>query len=246
MQVEGSTILVTGANGDIGQYFIEALREANPTKIYAAARRIDSLSEIVNSDPDKIVAVELDITDPESVAAAAEQCSDVDLLINNAGVGLMQRFIPDIDLSKARTEIEVNYLGTLSMCRAFAPVLKQNGGGAIVNMLSILGKANFPLNASYSASKAAAISMTQGVRAELRKQSTLVVGVMPATVDTRGSEHFPPPKVSPEIVVEDALQAVVDGIEDVYPGEQAKEMVKQLKENPKAVEEQMAKTLESK
>ena len=244
MQVENSVVLVTGANGDIGQYYIEALKKANPSKIYAAARRLDSLSEIVATAPDKIVGVELDITDLDSVAAAVEQCSDVNLLINNAGVGLLQRFISEGDLSKARTEMEVNYLGTLSMCRAFAGVLKQNGGGAIINMLSILGKANFPLNASYSASKAAALSMTQGIRAELRGQGTLVVGVMPATVDTKGSEHFPPPKVSPEVVVKDALQAVVDGTEDVYPGEQAKAMVKQLKEDPKVVEEQMAETLD--
>ena len=243
MKVEGSVVLVTGANGDIGGYYVEALKNAKAAKIYAAARKIESLDEIVASAPEQIVPIELDITKPESVAAAAERCADVNLLINNAGVGLMQQFMAAEDLSKIRAEIEVNYLGTLLMCRAFAPVLKNHGGGVIVNMLSILGKANFPINASYSASKAAALSMTQGIRAELREQGTLVIGIMPGTVDTEGSEHFPPPKVSPQIVVEDALQAVIDETEDVYPGKQAKAMVEQLKEDPKVIEQQMAQAL---
>ena len=243
MQIEGATVFVTGANGDIGQYYMKALQATKANKIYAAARKLDSLSEIVAADPDRIVPVELDITDPDSVAAAAEKCSDVTLLINNAGIGLLKTFISEDNISGARKEIEVNYLGTLSMCRAFAPVLKKNGGGVIVNMLSILGKITFPMNASYSASKAAEMSMTQGIRIELQEQGTLVIGVMPGTVDTEGSDRFPPPKVSPEVVVKDALQAVIDGTEDVYPGEQAKMMVKQLQEDPKALEQEMAKTI---
>lgn len=245
MQIEGATVLVTGANGDIGQYYMKALQAAKPAKIYAAARKLESLSEIVAADPDRIIPVELDITDPESVAAAAKKCSETALLINNAGIGLLKTFISEEDISGARKEIDVNYLGTLSMCRAFAPILKKNGGGAIVNMLSILGKMNFPMNASYSASKAAELSMTQGIRMELQEQGTLVIGVMPGTVDTEGSGHFPPPKVSPEVVVKDTLQAVVDEVEDVYPGDQAKMMIKQLKEDPKALENEMAKMVSS-
>lgn len=243
MQIEEATVLITGANGDIGRYYMKALQATKANKIYAAARKLTSLSEIVAADPKRIVPVELDITDSDSVAAAAEKCSDVTLLINNAGVGLLKTFISEDDISGAKKEIAVNYLGTLSMCRAFAPILKKNGGGAIVNMLSILGKVNFPMNASYSASKAAEISMTQGIRMELQEQGTLVVGVMPGTVDTEGSKNFPPPKVSPEVVVKEALQAVVDGVEDVYPGDQAKAMEKQLKEDPKSLEKEMAKTL---
>jgi NAD(P)-dependent dehydrogenase (short-subunit alcohol dehydrogenase family) len=139
--------------------------------------------------------------------------------------------------------MEVNYFGTLSMCRAFAPVLQANGGGAIVNMLSILAKMNLPMNASYCASKAAALLMTQGIRAELASQGTLVVGVMPGTVDTQASKHFPPPKVSPEIVAQTALQAVIDEVEDVYPGEQATQMAAQLLQDPKALEKAMAAML---
>lgn len=243
MQVNGSVALVTGANSGIGKYFIETLLAMGAAKIYAGARKIGSLEALVAVDPNRLVPVELDITDGATVAAAAAQCQDVNLLINNAGIALMQGLITAPDLSAARAEIEVNYLGTLTMCRAFAPVLKANGGGAIVNMLSILGRVNLPMNASYSASKGAGYILTQGIRAELAAQNTLVVGVMPATVDTKSSEGFPPPKVRPGVVAQEALQAVVDGVEDVYPGEQAKAMAAQLLSDPKGLEKAMATLL---
>ena len=240
MNIEGAIALVTGANGDIGQYYVSALQEAKATRIYACARKIESLASMVEADPERIVPIALDITDLASVEAAAKQAQDVNLLINNAGIGLRKSLISAEDLSSAKAEMDVNYMGTLSMCRAFAPVLKANGGGAIINMLSILGKSNFPGNASYSVSKAAEISMTQGVRSELASQGTLVVGVMPGTVDTAGSKDFPDPKVSPQVVVEDALNGVREGIEDIYPGDQAKGMEKQLREDPKSLEKTMA------
>ncbi|MBF2026276.1 MAG: SDR family oxidoreductase [Oscillatoriales cyanobacterium C42_A2020_001] len=240
MQIQGAIALVTGANGGIGQYYIQGLQASGATRIYAGARNPDSLKDIAATDPDRIIPIPLDITDEASVKAAVEAYSDVNLLINNAGVGFNQRFIADINFDKARSEVEVNYLGTLRMCLAFAPVLKANGGGAIVNMLTILAKVNFPLNASYCASKAAALLATQGIRAELASQKTLVVGVMPGTVDTGMSKEFPPPKVAPEEVVRAALQAVIDEVEDVYPGEQAQEMQTQLLQDPIAVEKWMA------
>ncbi len=245
MQVQGAIALVTGANGGIGQYYIQGLQAAGATRIYAGARNPDTLKDIAATDPDRIIPIPLDITDEASVKAAVEACSDVNLLINNAGVGFNQRLVADINFDKVRSEIEVNYLGMVRMCLAFAPVLKANGGGAIVNMLTILAKVNFPLNASYCASKAAALLATQGIRAELASQKTLVVGVMPGTVDTKMSKDFPPPKVAPEEVVRTALQAVVDEVEDVYPGEQAQEMQAQLLQDPKAVEKWMAGILAS-
>lgn len=245
MQIQGAIALVTGANGGIGQYYIQGLQAAGATRIYAGARNPDSLKDIAATDPDRIIPIPLDITDEASVKAASEAYSDVNLLINNAGVGFNQRLVADLNFDKARSEIEVNYLGMLRMCLAFAPVLKANGGGAIVNMLTILAKVSFPLNASYCASKAAALLATQGIRAELASQKTLVVGVMPGTVDTKMSKDFPPPKVAPEDVVRAALQAVVDEVEDVYPGEQAQEMQAQLLQDPKAVEKWMAEILAS-
>lgn len=243
MQIENAIALVTGANGGIGKHYVDGLLAAGISKIYAGARNPNSLADMTAVDPQRIIPIALDITDEESVRVAGSKYEDVNLLVNNAGVGLLQGFISSPNLKAAKAEIEVNYFGTLRMCRAFAPVLKANGGGAIINMLTILAKVNLPLNASYCASKAATLLMTQGIRAELAAQGTLVVGVMPGTVDTGMSTNFPPPKVAPEVVVQEALQAVIDGVEDVYPGEQAKEMASQLLKDPKAVEKALAKML---
>jgi NADP-dependent 3-hydroxy acid dehydrogenase YdfG len=243
MKLKNAVALVTGANGGIGGHWIEGLQNSGVSKIYACARNTQRLESMVATNPKQIIAIELDITDEESIKKAAIQCGDVTLLINNAGIAFNQGLIASKDLSTARTEIEINYLGTLAMCRAFAPILKINGGGAIVNMLTILAKVNLPANGCYCAAKAATFSMTQGVRAELANQGTLVIGVMPATVDTEMSNNYPPPKVAPAEVVREALQAVVDGVEDVYPGEQAKQLATQLLSDPKAVEKALAQML---
>jgi short-subunit dehydrogenase len=243
MNIEGAIALVTGANGGIGKHYIEALQAAGAARIYAGARNPDSLAEIASTDPERIIPVQLDIVDSESVRVAATKCQDVTLLINNAGIAKYQGLIAATDLSSARAEMEVNYFGTLEMCRAFAPILKTNGGGAIVNMQSILALVNFPKNGGYSASRAASLSMTQGIRAELAAQGTLVIAVLPATVDTKMSKNDPPPKVAPAEVARVALQSVMDGAEEVYPGEQATEMAAQLLEDPKALEKWMATML---
>jgi NAD(P)-dependent dehydrogenase (short-subunit alcohol dehydrogenase family) len=243
MEIANSIALVTGANGGLGQYYVEALRSLGAAKIYAGARNIEKLASLVEIDPERIIPIALEITDEDSVNQAVSVCQDVTLLINNAGVGFNQGLIAAKDLSQARMEIEVNYFGTLMMCRAFAPVLSHNQGGAIVNMVSMVAKVNLPFNGSYSASKAATLSLTQGVRAELAAQGTLVVAVLPATIDIGMGKFYPDPKVSPEEVVKDALQAVIDKVEDVYSGEQAKEMAAQLLQDPKALEKFVATML---
>ena len=245
MEIANSIALVTGANGGLGQYYVEALRSRGAAKIYAAARNPSSLADLVATDPNIIIPVALDITNEQSVNQAALLCQDVTLLINNAGVGFNQGLIAASDLSHARMEVDVNYFGTLMMCRAFAAVLKQNGGGAIVNMVSMVARVNLPFNGSYSASKAATLSLTQGVRAELAAQRTLVIAVLPATIDIGMGKSYPEPKVSPEQVVSEALQATIEGVEDVYPGEQAKQMAAQLLSDPKMLEKTVALMLPS-
>lgn len=241
MKVEGSVALVTGANGAIGKSFVEGLISIGAAKIYACVRSAEALAEFNSVDTTKVVIpIQLDITDKESISKAVARCQDVNLLINNAGVSFDKGFITASDLTNARAEMEVNYFGTLTMCRAFAPILKVNNGGAIINVLSILAKVNVPLSGSYSASKAAALSLTQGIRAEVAEQNTLVVAVMPATVDTELSKNYPPPKVAPSVVVKASLQAVIDGIEDIYPGEQATILAEQLTIDPKSVEKKFA------
>jgi NAD(P)-dependent dehydrogenase (short-subunit alcohol dehydrogenase family) len=240
MEITNAVVLVTGANGGIGSHFVEQLLQLQVSKIYICARTISKLQNLIAPDPTRIIPIELDVTNPESVKAAAAQCLDVTLLINNAGTSLNHGIISAPDLEAAKAEMDVNYFGMAAMCRAFAPILKQQGGGAIVNILSLLGRVNLPFSGSYSASKAAAISMTHSVRAELTAQKTLVVAVMPGTVDTSLAKDWPDPKVAPAEVAREALQAVIANQEDVYPGEQAKQVSAQLLLDPKGVEKYMA------
>jgi len=137
----------------------------------------------------------------------------------------------------------VNYFGTLAMCRAFAPVLARNGGGAIVNLLSILGRVSIPQIGSYAASKAAAVSLTQSIRAELSTQGTLVVGVMPGFVDTDMARSVTSPKLPPDAIGASIVEALRGGLEDVYPGPAAA-IANSLLEDPKGVERQFATLLE--
>jgi NAD(P)-dependent dehydrogenase (short-subunit alcohol dehydrogenase family) len=240
MQVKDAVALITGANGGIGQHLIAALQTAEIAKIYACARRPETLSELIAQDPERILPIQLDVTNSDELSKVTSVCRDVNLLINNAGVSRDVGLISAPDLTGARLEMETNYFGTLAMCRAFAPILKTNGGGAIMNLLSIVARVNLPFMGSYCTSKAAALSLTHGIRAELAAQGTLVLGVMPGTVDTGFAAHYPPPKVAPNEVARAAVQGVIDGIEEVYPGEQATYLAAQLLTQPKGVEKEVA------
>jgi NAD(P)-dependent dehydrogenase (short-subunit alcohol dehydrogenase family) len=239
MQVKDCVALVTGANRGIGEQFVKALRAAGARRIYAGARDAGAL-RVDAADRDAIVPLAIDVTREADIAAAAARCRDVTLLVNNAGVNFNTPLVGIASLANARAEIDTNYFGTLAMCRAFAPILKANGGGTIVNMLSILARVNLPLMGSLCASKAAALSMTQGVRAELKAQGTKVIGVMPGAVETRMTEMLPPPKMSPADVAKAALAAVEAGTEDVYPGEMAQGVSAGLAHDAKAVETQFS------
>jgi len=243
MNIKGAVVLVTGANRGIGRAFVEALLERGAAKIYASARDPKGVADLVDQHKGKVVPIKLDITQTADIAAATAKCQDVSLLINNAGINRQAGFIAATDLAAARAEMETNYFGPLSMCRAFAPVLAANGGGAVVNMLSILARVALPMYGSLSASKAAALSLTQGVRGELAKQGTLVVAVMPGAVDTEMERNFPPPKLPPADAARAALDAVESGLEEVYPGDMATGMSQGLAADPKAVEKDLAKYL---
>ena len=240
MKIENAVALVTGANGGLGSHYVEQLLQLGVAKVYVCARSLGKLDDLVSLAPTRVVPVELDVTSWDSVTSAASKCTDVSLLVNNAGVSLNQGLMAAPDLDSARAEMEVNYFGMLSMCRAFAPILKQQGGGAILNMLSLLGKVNLPFSGSYSASKAAALSMTQGIRAELASQGTLVVAVMPGTIDTAMAAEWPEPKVAPAEVARIALEAVMNDQEDAHPGDQATQVSAQLLMDPKGVEKYMS------
>ena len=243
MEIKGSVALVTGANRGIGRSFVEALLARGAAKIYASARRPERLADLAERHKGIVVSLKLDITQPADISTAARQCRDVQLLVNNAGINLQAGLIAANDLAAARAEMETNYFGPLAMCRAFAPILAANGGGAVVNMLSILARVNLPMYGSLCASKAAALSLTQGVRGELAKQGTLVVAVMPGAVDTEMERNFPPPKLPPADAARVALDGVEQGLEEVYPGDMASGMSQGLAHDPKAVEKDLAKYL---
>ena len=162
------------------------------------------------------------------------------MLINNAGVNRMSGLLAAEGIDGARLEMETNYFGTLRMCRAFAPVLKNNGGGCIVNMLSVLSHVALPLMGSLCASKAATLRLTEGVRAELEASNTLVIAVMPGAVDTDMSRDFPPPKMPAAEVAKAVLNGIVEGQEELFPGEMASGLREGLKADPKSVEKELA------
>lgn len=243
MQVQGSVALVTGANRGIGKAFVEALIQAGATRIYATARNVAALREVVAIAPDRIIPIALDITQPNQIAAVARQTQDVNLLINNAGVAGTGGLFTSDSIGTAEWEMQTNYFGTLRMMQAFAPILKQNHGGAIVNVLSIVSVVNVPVFASYSASKAALNSITQAARAELSAQNTQVIGVFPGPVDTAMSTGVPLDKVAPIRVAQLALQAVENTIEDVYPDPIAEQVFSDLQKPLKTLEKQFATML---
>lgn len=241
MQIEDSVALVTGANRGLGKCYVETLLSRGAARVYACARQPASLEPIVALDPKRIVPVALDVTHEGDAARAAVSNSDVTLLINNAGVfHNFGGFVMQPDNAAIRHEMDVNYFGVLALCQAFAPVLARNGGGAIVNVLSILATIATPATGSYCASKFAALALTRCVRAELAAQRTLVVAAMPGTIDTDMAKDYPGPKVSPEEVVSATLHAIVSGTEEIYIGDQARTLAAQYRADPEAVARERA------
>jgi short-subunit dehydrogenase len=241
--LKGTVALVTGANRGIGAAFVSGLLAAGAKRVYAAARDPQTLAGLAQRDV-RVVPIALDIADDTSVQEAAARRGDVDLVVNNAGVLRGGRLIAAADLSAARQEMEVNYFGLLRMSRAFAPILAANGGGTLINVLSILARMASPAGGGYSASKAAALSLTQAVRAELRSQGTRVIGVLPGFVDTAMAAGVSAPKISPSEVVRATLDALETGQEEVYPGEQASQIAALLLQDPKAVEQLFAQLVD--
>jgi NAD(P)-dependent dehydrogenase (short-subunit alcohol dehydrogenase family) len=223
VKIDGSVALVTGANRGLGQVFARELVSRGAAKVYGAARRPDGVTE------PGVTPIALDITDADRVARVAQECADVSLLVNNAGVLTYNNFISAPNLDGARLEMETNYWGTLSMCRAFAPVLGANGGGAIVNVLSVTSFYTNLIDASYGASKAAEWSLTNGVRLELHGQGTLVVAVHASFIDTdMAALATDVSKDSPESVARQAFDAVEAGQVEVLADDRTRTVKAEL------------------
>ena len=204
MNINNSIAFVTGANRGLGLAYAKVLLAAGARKVYAGARDPSSVPVL-----EGLVPVRLDVNKVDDIAAAAAQCGDVDLLINNAGIIGDEPLLGENGVEALHNVLDTNLYGVLAMSRAFAPVLRANGGGALVNMLSALSWASLPGTGAYSVSKAAAWALTNGLRNELRGQGTQVVGVHAGYIDTDMVKGVDSPKSRPE----DIAQAVLAGIE---------------------------------
>jgi NAD(P)-dependent dehydrogenase (short-subunit alcohol dehydrogenase family) len=209
MNIEGAVVLVTGANRGLGAEYVRQLLDRGAAKVYAGARKPEMVTV------DGAVPLQLDVTSTSDIQAAVEQCTDVTMLINNAGVVIGSRVLADQSLENAKAEFETNVWGPFNLSKAFAPVLAANGGGAIVNVLSAVSWMSIKEVATYAMSKSAAWSLTNALRLELARQGTLVVAVHPAFIDTDMAAGVDMPKTSPFQVVERTLDGVAAGLPEV-------------------------------
>ncbi|MDE0680483.1 MAG: SDR family NAD(P)-dependent oxidoreductase [Gammaproteobacteria bacterium] len=246
---EHRKVLVTDGKSRVGQALVRELAaagaavvwvgQAEPWKKYAGQDAIEKL--------DQATVVPLDLTDERGVKRiGAEIGGRVDILINNAELHRTQGIAGSAGAELARREMEVNYLGLLRLAQAFGPAMRARGadGGASatawVNVLSVYALSNYPPQGTYSASKAAALSLSQCLRAEMQDAGIRVVNVFPGPIDEEWNQTLPPPKLAPERLARDIVQGLRDGVEDLFPGDVAKEWLERWKDNPKVLERELA------
>lgn len=214
MNIKDATVLVTGANRGLGLVFTRELLARGARKVYAAARDPATITE------PGVQPLRLDVTNPDDVAAAAKLASDVTLVINNAGIAQAGGFLAEDSEAVTRRIFETNFYGMLSMSKAFAPVLKANGGGALLNVLSVVSWVSGAM-AAYSASKSAAWSLTNALRLELAGQKTQVTALHMGFVDTDLARDFDAPKSTSEDIVKRALDGLEAGEDEVLADERS-------------------------
>lgn len=213
--------LVTGANRGLGRRFALELL-ARGAKVYAAARRPETI------DIPGVIPVRLDITDPESVSLAALVAPDVNVLVNNAGVSTRSNLLAS-PLEDIRLEMDTHYFGTLQMIRAFAPVIERNGGGAILNVLSVLSWLHPASSGAYSSAKAAAWAMTDAVRDELGPKGIDVTALHVGYMDTDMVSYIPAEqKIDPAVVAKLAVDGLLAGRREVIADDISRDAKAQL------------------
>jgi NAD(P)-dependent dehydrogenase (short-subunit alcohol dehydrogenase family) len=222
-EVKGKTALVTGANRGIGKSIVEVLLKHGAKKVYAGVRNLNNASPLVKKYGEKIVPIHIDLESPETIEQAAKKASDVDIVVNNAGVFCQASPLDDEAIDKMTQEININVFGLMRMAQAFAPLLQANGGGVFVQLNSVASIRCFPNFATYSASKAAAYSITQGLREILAKQNTHVISVHPGPIDTEMAAQAGFTEISepPDVVAEGLIQAMREGWFHLFPDRMA-------------------------
>ena len=239
MKIHNASALVTGANRGIGRELVLALLKSGAKKVYATARDVKTLDSIQALDSVRVIPLRLDVTNPGLVNAVARAASDVNLLVNNAGI-LEFGSILEVPADKIAGQFETNFYGKLNMARAFAPIIEANGGGAIVNLLTLVALASMPGLSTYNATKAAAWSMTQSLRATLSTKGIEVFGVFPGAVDTDMLAGVDMPKTSPADIAAAVMLGIEAGQEDIFPDPMSTQLYAAWRLNHKTVEKQFA------
>jgi NAD(P)-dependent dehydrogenase (short-subunit alcohol dehydrogenase family) len=217
MRIDGITALVTGANRGLGRHIAAALAERGAT-VYAGARDPGSV------DLAGVKPVELDITDPASVARAAQTAGDVTILVNNAGSSTGASLLRG-DVDQIRLEMDTHFFGTLSVARAFAPVITANGGGTMLNILSVLSWISFPGSGAYCAAKSAEWSLTNALRAELAGQGVRVSALHVGYMDTDMARTVTAPKTDPAVIAGLAVDGIAGGSYEIIADETSRQVL---------------------
>ncbi|MDA0265405.1 MAG: SDR family oxidoreductase [Cyanobacteria bacterium] len=224
--IQNKVILVTGANRGIGKVLVESFIDAGAAKVYAAVRTLESAAPLVNKYGDKVEPIHIDLSKPESITAAAQTAADVEVVINNAGVLKTATVLDAGAIDALGFETNINVYGLIRMAQAFAPVLKANGGGVFAQLNSVVSMKTFSNFGTYSASKAAAYSITQSLRELLKPQGTIVLSVHPGPIatdmgDAAGLTEIAEP---PTLVAKGIIDALQTGDFHVFPDSMAKQM----------------------
>lgn len=226
MKLDNAVVFVTGANRGLGLEFARQALAAGARKVYAGARDPATVKLA------GVIPVRLDVTDPAQVAQAAADCGDVTLVVNNAGIAHLGPLLQKDSVASLRAMFDTNVLGILHTSQAFAPVLARNGGGAFVNVLSVVSWASPAGMGAYSASKSAAWNLTNGLRGELQAQGTQVLGVHVGFIDTDLTQGIDAPKLAPEVVVERTYAALAQGQREVLVDEISQQVKQGLNAEP--------------
>ncbi|MBV9164696.1 MAG: SDR family NAD(P)-dependent oxidoreductase [Solirubrobacterales bacterium] len=239
MEIHDATAVVTGAGGGLGRCLIQELLARSVARVYAAGRTEGSVRDVVALDPEVVVPLVLDITSESDAAAAAGIASDANLVFNNAGVIAFGAPL-GVDLDEVERDLTTNVIGTLRVTQAFVPVLEANGGGTIVNTLSLLSLAPVTGMSPYCASKAASHSFTQSLRHELAARGIAVLGVYPGPMDTPMLDGVEAPKAKPEDVARAILDAVEAGERYIAPDEFSAQAYAGYRSDPSSLETMLA------
>jgi NAD(P)-dependent dehydrogenase (short-subunit alcohol dehydrogenase family) len=235
MKLHSSTVLVTGANRGLGHALVTSFLGAGARRVYAAARNLRALDALVARDRERIVPLRLDVTSGADVEAAARSAADVNVLVNNAGV-LASFDLLTASEAQVRQDFETNFFGALALTRAFVPQLER-AKGAIVNVLTVASLASRPMLGGYAASKAAAYSATQALRAALQPRGIQVHAVFPGAIDTDMIRAFPIPKTSAADVANGIVAGIERGDEDILPDPMASDVYARWRKDPRAFEQ---------